>query len=383
MNALDPTPGAFPDSWVERMVFLPDGRKHLMVVDAAATDPLSRSYLLSPEIATNAYLVKVLLALTDPGDRVLDLGAFLGEFALAAATHGCDVVAVEANPNLAALLTASAELNRFSRLRVVNAAVGDGTGTVTFAPHGPWGQVRSNTNLGTDGDVTVDQVTVDELVASLEWESVEFVKLDVEGSEMNALAGATSLLTRPDAPSLLFESNIVRLMELGTEPRRLLETVEGVGYVLYRILPTEIVQCQSDDFQAEAVADYIALKGMTLADVGLAARRPLTASETATRILAEARHAPVPQRQALAWQLQFAGSELIDHPSVLQALWELRDDPDLLVRAALEATLAALLPEVGTRLSRYVPNQAARPRVTGVLRRRLARRARRMVGRDH
>ena len=372
--------GAYPGaSWVERVAFLPDGRKHLMVVDAAATDPLTQSYLLSPEIAANAYLVKVLLALTDPGDRVLDLGAFLGEFALAAATHGCDVVAVEANPTLAAMLTASASLNQFHHLKVVNAAVGETGGTITFAPRGPWGQVRSDTNgVLSAGDVTVDQITVDELVESLGWESVEFVKLDVEGSEMHALAGASSLLGRADAPSMLFESNIAPLMENGTEPRLLLETVEGFGYSLYRIMPTEIVQCRSDDFQAETVADYIALKGMALADVGLAARKPLTVSETATRILIEARHERVPHRQALAWQLQFAGPELIGHPNVLQALWELRDDADLSVRTALEATPAAFRADVEARLDRYAPNQKARPRGKGALRKRL----RRLVGPD-
>jgi FkbM family methyltransferase len=380
VNAVNPGHGPYPEaSWVERVAFLPDGRTHLMVVDAAATDPLTQSYLLSPETAANSYLVKVLLALTDPGDRVLDLGAFLGEFALAAATHGCEVVAVEANPALAAMLTASANLNRFSHLQVVNAAVGDRAGTVTFAPHGPWGQVRSGTNVSPSaGDVTVDRVAIDDLVASLGWESVDFVKLDVEGSEMNALAGAASLLSGPNAPSLLFESNIAPLMENGTEPRLLLEAVEAFGYSLHRVMPTEIVPCRSDDFQAETVADYIALKGKSLADVGLAAREPLKLSETAARILAEARHERVEHRQALAWQLQFARSELIDHPWVLQALWELRDDPELSVRAALEATPAVFRAEVEKRLSRHVPNQVGRPRTKGVLRRRL----RRLVGRD-
>lgn len=380
MNAVNPAHGTYSEaSWVERVAFLPDGRTHLMVVDATATDPLTQSYLLSPETAANAYLVKVLLALTDPGDRVLDLGAFLGEFALAAATHGCEVVAVEANPTLTAMLTASARLNRFSYLRVVNAAVGDKAGTVTFAPRGPWGQVRSGTDVPPcEGDVTVDQVAVDDLVESLGWESVDFVKLDVEGSEMNALVGATSLLSRPDAPSLLFESNIAPLMENGTEPRLLLEAVESFGYTLHRVMPTEIIECRSDDFQPETVADYIALKGVALADVGLTARKPLTASETAERILAEARHERVLHRQALAWQLQFARSELIDHPRVLQALWELRDDPDLSVRAALEATPATFRAEVEKRLARYAPNQGGRPRAKGVLRRRV----RRLVGRD-
>lgn len=179
-----------------------------MVVDAASDDPLTRLYLTGDGVWLNAYLVRVMSAVVHPGDHVVDLGAFAGDFSLAAAAHGCEVLAVEANPNLAAMLTYSAELNHFSALRVVNAAVGDFAGTVEFLSNGPWGQVRAHSQSGDARVTRVAQVTVDDLLAALSWRSVAFMKVDIEGSEMRALAGASDLLATPEAPALLIESNI-------------------------------------------------------------------------------------------------------------------------------------------------------------------------------
>lgn len=335
------TETGFPvETWVVRQVELPNGLRHAMVVDAASEDPLTRLYLTGTGIWLNAYLVRVMSALIRPGDRVVDLGAFAGDFALAAAAHGCEVLAVEANPRLAEMVAYSAELNNFDRMRVVNAAVGDVAGSVEFMSNGPWGQVRSDpTHSGDPRFAQVDQVTLDDLLAALGWDSVAFLKIDIEGSEMRALAGASRLLAAPDAPALLIESNILPLMENGTEPRRLLEMIEGFGYTLYRVMPEEIVRCDSADFQAETVADYLALKERSLAHTGLVAREPLSVAETAVRVLSEARNEHEAHRCSIGWQLQFATPELLEHPDVRLALTELRSDPAEAVRAAVFAAV--------------------------------------------
>ncbi|HUP98988.1 MAG TPA: FkbM family methyltransferase [Aeromicrobium sp.] len=391
------------DTWVEQTIVLPDGRKHRIVVDSAATDPVSTGYLTGEGIAVNGYLVHVMLALLSPGDRVLDLGAFAGEFALAAATYGCEVAAVEANPTLAAMVTASAQVNGYDALSVVNAAVGEASGTVGFVGRGPWGQVQEGEEGSSDaGFVQVPQLTVDELVANLGWPSVDFVKLDVEGSEMRALAGASSLLSRPDAPALLFESNISPLMENDTEPRLLLEAVEDFGYALHRIMPREIIRCNASDFQPETVADYIALKGMSPSDAGLAARVPLSLAEVAERILSEARLPQVAHRRSIAWQLQFAVPQLVDRPDVQQAVRELQHDPDESVRATIAETLgrapellvpatdadvlvpvgADLLPPMAVDLALWLSRTAERHPVLAALVGRAISLARRVARRD-
>lgn len=364
------TERGFPvDTWVERTVELPNGLRHSMVVDAASDDPLTRLYLTGDGVWLNAYLVRVMSAVVHPGDHVVDLGAFAGDFSLAAAAHGCEVLAVEANPNLAAMLTYSAELNHFSALRVVNAAVGDFAGTVEFLSNGPWGQVRAHSQSGDARVTRVAQVTVDDLLAALSWRSVAFMKVDIEGSEMRALAGASDLLATPEAPALLIESNISPLMENGTEPRVLLEAIEDFGYTLHRVMPAEIVPCDSADFQAETVADYLALKNRSPADYGLVARTPLSVDETAARVLDEARSEHEAHRRSIGWQLQFARPELLEHPDVRKALSELREDPDERIRAAVfapvlpVATATAARPEPDSRwLTERVLRESAEAR---------------------
>ena len=345
----------FPvDSWIEKTVDLPNGLRHVMVVDSAADDPVTPLYLTGSGGWVNAYLVNVMSALVKPGDRVIDLGAFVGHFALAASAQGCEVLAVEANPALADMVRYSAELNAFDNLRVLHAAIGDTAGSVAFVSDGPWGQVhpRPYATHAADPRVTqVAQLTIDELVEALGWESLAFVKVDIEGSEMRALSGASGLLAAPNAPALLIESNISPLMEHGTEPRSLLKAIESFGYTLFRVMPEEIVPCGSDDFQVETVADYLALKGRTPSEFGISTRKPLSVAETAERILRESRSEHAAHRRSLAWQLQFARPDLLEHRDVQRALKELREDPDEEVRGAVFARVEPTEPEANPVLA--------------------------------
>src|SRR5262249_9525790 len=157
----------------------------------------------------------LMLRLVRPGQRVLDLGAHLGSFALAAAAAGCRVAAVDASPRNVALLRASKEQNGFDALTVIHAAVGDRPGQVRFGHGGPFGQVQAReggaSGLGAlarraldflagrrrgagpavgprqAGGVEVDALSADVLVGRLGWERVEFVKIDVEGFELQAV----------------------------------------------------------------------------------------------------------------------------------------------------------------------------------------------------
>lgn len=322
------------DTWVERTVRVPGIRPYSMVVDTAATDPVSEAYMAGDGVWINTYLINVMSALTRRGDRVIDVGAFAGEFALAAAARGCRVLAIEANPRLASMVATSAELNRFRRLRVLNVAAGDQSGTVRFYPHGPWGQVVDSAWPDDDDFEPVLQVTLDNVLAALGWTSVAFMKVDIEGSEMRAFAGASGLLRSPNAPALLFESNLSPLSLLGIEPRELLEFVESFGYRLYRVTPTEIISCTSDTFQPEVVCDYLALKRRTPGDYGLKVREPLTPAEAANRVAAECELTSTDHRLVMAWHLMHAPADLLEQPRIQDALQALRNDADERVRQA-------------------------------------------------
>jgi FkbM family methyltransferase len=299
-----------------------------MLVDTAQTDGTTEMYLKGEGIWVNSYLVSLMFALTKPESRVLDLGGFVGEFALAAAAHGCDVVTVEANAEQAQMLATSAELNGFDRLRVVHAAVGDRAGTVSFESRGPYGQVVRGDDAGAEASYdSVTQLTVDDLVAALGWDTVDFVKIDIEGSESDAILGASRLLSEPEAPALLIECNTFVLRGCTPHPGALLRQVEDLGYTLYRVTPHGVWPWEATQFQPEVVCDYLAFKKALPDDASIELRSPLGIDEAAELISIEASRGSFDHNIALAWALQFAPPQLLAHPEVAAVVAQLQADP--------------------------------------------------------
>lgn len=135
-----------------------------------------------------------------PGDLVFDLGANIGIRAQLFLDMGLRVVSVEPQPECAAEINPEAT--------VIVAAVAATEGKQTFYPCRPnWLSTLSTEyieKVGPDFDcayqapVEVDTVTIDGLIDKYGWPA--FVKIDIEGGELDALRG----LTRP-VPALSFE----------------------------------------------------------------------------------------------------------------------------------------------------------------------------------
>ncbi len=133
-----------------------------------------------------------------PGDVVLDCGAHIGGFTRLAVQAGARiVVSVEPEPaNLAALRRNLGSELESGRVRLVARGVWDTVGKLTLhrsydgdshsvivTPKGP-------------GDVVIDVTTLDSLSDELRLPRVDFIKMDIEGSERNALRGAAKLINR-------------------------------------------------------------------------------------------------------------------------------------------------------------------------------------------
>ncbi len=224
---------------------------------AEANDPVSGAYRTG-RLEPIAPLVELARRLLQPGARVLDLGAHVGGFALTAAALGCRVIAVEAAPRQVEVLRAAVLGNGFTQLHVVHAAVGDQGGMVDFSCHGPWGHVAcAATRMPAR---RVPAVRVEDLLAEAGWSGVDFVKMDVEGSEVRALHGMANLLRRGDAPPLYFESNRHTLAFYGESPESLKALLRGLGYRLYRVRWRGLMLEREESEQDEVVADFLAVK---------------------------------------------------------------------------------------------------------------------------
>jgi FkbM family methyltransferase len=309
-------------------VTLPEGLGFVVVLESDGTNNVM--WYDNGQIL-DEHLLSLMLQLVSPGDRVLDLGAHLGVFSLAASAAGCAALAVEASPVNAALLRSAVWRNGFHDLHVVNAVVAAEPGTAAFVPNGPWGHVAWQP---TAGAVDVAAVTVDELVAALGWESASFVKMDVEGSEVDALAGMARLLGGPDAPPVLYESNAHTLELAGSSPHELIGALESLGYVSYLVDPGRLTRLGPGEPQIETVANCIALKRRPPGLSGWIVSPRMTTEERLAKVLVESGHDNPHCRRYIAGALATFDEGFLAHPDVVEALARLRHDPQESVRGA-------------------------------------------------
>lgn len=128
-------------------------------------------------------------------DIVVDVGAHLGTFTRIALQHGARrVIAIEPDPvNAACFARTFASEIAGGRVTLVVAAAWHSAGSLTFEV-GNASQTGRVADSGSSRAVKVRAVTLDDLVEELKPGRVDFIKMDIEGAERHALAGARRLL---------------------------------------------------------------------------------------------------------------------------------------------------------------------------------------------
>ncbi|MFI6942909.1 FkbM family methyltransferase [Streptomyces sp. NPDC050418] len=150
----------------------------------------------------------------------VDIGGWYGPWSRRLASRARDVVTIEPVPHLARTLRRITPPN----VRVVQAATSDRPGTARlWFPEGDAGTRGLSSlirrDLHTHG-VDVSCVPLDDL----ELRDVDFIKIDVDGSELATLTGASRTLAR-DRPALLIE------LEARIQPTApIIDLLAGHGY---------------------------------------------------------------------------------------------------------------------------------------------------------
>ncbi len=85
---------------------------------------------------------------------------------------------------------------------------------------------------------TVETITLDELTA--DFQSLDFIKIDVEGNELSVLQGASGLISRHQ-PTIVVELLRKWMLPFGSHPQDVLRLMGSGGYSCLGITPTGLV----------------------------------------------------------------------------------------------------------------------------------------------
>jgi FkbM family methyltransferase len=120
-------------------------------------------------------------------DTVVDLGANVGAFAVMAGVLSSSVIAVEAQSGFIPLLRENLRKNNVKRWAVEWGLIAGGTGAFS--------NEMEQKRAAQWGDEP-PRITIEHLIDKYELDSIDFLKVDIEGSEFDLLRGSRWWLTR-------------------------------------------------------------------------------------------------------------------------------------------------------------------------------------------
>lgn len=185
--------------------------------------------------------LKYLLSNLRDGDVFFDIGANVGLFSLAVAKKNSTVTihAFEPIPLNAYLFGASLCLNDVYSVKLNQACVGDRLGQIDFslAADSAYSSIHDTGRKTEIRKINVPITTLDSYLSGNDLQSIQIMKVDVEGAEKMVLDGAKSALANiTEKPRLvlieLFDKN---LNVFNTSIVEILEIMKNYGYVAFVI----------------------------------------------------------------------------------------------------------------------------------------------------
>jgi len=224
-----------PGSAVQEVLF---NRGARLVADIS--DPFPRAYLLSGVFEPEFFVVAT--PFLRRGGAFLDVGANVGfcSFGLMralAAGPPVDFHLFEANGRLCSLLRRSAALHAGQSVTVVHGCVtsAGGTSRLRVVPD----QLGAS-YIAEDGDEAVPNVVLDEYLEARGIERVPLMKMDIEGLEPLALAGARRSLSSGRIESVYLEVSAPNLARLGFSPVATLSALGDAGFEVFYVREADL-----------------------------------------------------------------------------------------------------------------------------------------------
>lgn len=178
---------------------------------------------------------KSVLALIQPADVVLDIGANIGTFTLPAAMH-CRhgaVFAFEPDPSHISNLKRNLQLNGLPHVQIVRKALGDHVSEEYLVQVEPnnrgMNRILPQSRYAGRGSQLVNVATLDDEVILLGLHKIDFIKIDVEGFEWFVLKGGSDTI-RKFKPVMVIEVIDANLKVHNIASAQVLDLLFGWGY---------------------------------------------------------------------------------------------------------------------------------------------------------
>ncbi|WP_353572721.1 FkbM family methyltransferase [Candidatus Albibeggiatoa sp. nov. BB20] len=205
--------------------------QHQMYLDTKDSLNLASGDIFEPdEVALVKQYIK-------QGDVVIDIGANIGYYSLLFAQlvgETGHVIAFEPDPDNFALLQKNISLNQYRNVTLVQKAVAtENSQAQLFLCDENKGMHRLYDSVCCQTSIEVETVCLDDYLPTLV-NRVDFIKIDIEGAEYNALQGMQNIL-RQQQPALLTEFSPAALFEYGIKPQTYVDFLTQLDFDLYQV----------------------------------------------------------------------------------------------------------------------------------------------------
>lgn len=216
-----------------------DGGWRLRLSDGS-TVCLPRGSQMTWSLAATGYwdrhIIELLTRYIEPGTLALDIGASLGLWTLPLArvvrSNGGRLWCFEPNPENLAWLEANIDRNYLGSVAEVHeVALGSWQGTAQLGYREFGGGNAALVDADAGNTVEVPVVRIDDLDFP---QRVSFMKMDVEGFELEVLRGARALIHR-DRPAIFGEFNATWLRMRDEDLAAELSSIAALGYEVFKV----------------------------------------------------------------------------------------------------------------------------------------------------
>jgi FkbM family methyltransferase len=173
----------------------------------------------------------------DPGDTMVDVGAGIGAYSIAAGAAvgpAGRVEAFEPSPSLRPALEANLRLNEIANVQIHANLAGDGRRLDLFVD-GTGHSGRRRWSVRREGVAQRDLLRITSLPvdALMSGRRCNLIRIGVAGGELKVLDGAVKLLGRPEAPAVLIGIDEEALADFGHIPSQLVAWLAARGHEIY------------------------------------------------------------------------------------------------------------------------------------------------------